>query len=387
MNKEQQEVLSLLKEIDIICRKHQIPYYLSPRLTLRAVTGNPLPLNPLAGIVVMKLPDMERFRKIMETELPKGRVLESMKNNGRFPGFFLRYENKNTLCFRLYEGRNYQYPGIGVDILPLRALKSPKKVRAWDRRLETGWVQTCDKGSSETDLYKFVCGCWVRLLSIAGRIRLGGKIYDRLCKNQDTKDAKNYVLQWNRNTAYTYSADIFRETQEMELEGERFLVPGKARPYLRSTFGQQYENRVSEADSFIPSLMVSTLVSCEDFLREAGPLKKLCKGRRRQFLADNYVKRYKEYFDWCWEYAKSCAGRRELGAFYIEKKEYIRNLWKDRDLARLETVFRPYRQITKRFLDAEEVFAPDEEILDIYLKYQREIGNIDFAEKIEKYRK
>ena len=43
-----------------------------------------------------------------------------MNNNKRFYGFFLRYTDLDTLCFRLNEGRNYKYPGMGVDILPLR---------------------------------------------------------------------------------------------------------------------------------------------------------------------------------------------------------------------------------------------------------------------------
>ncbi len=36
LNREQQKVLELLKEIDIICRKNKITYFLSPYLTLRS---------------------------------------------------------------------------------------------------------------------------------------------------------------------------------------------------------------------------------------------------------------------------------------------------------------------------------------------------------------
>lgn len=64
MNKKQQVILSLLKEIDEICRKHQIEYFLSPRLTLCAVQEQPFPQNPLFGVVLMKVPEMERFRQV-----------------------------------------------------------------------------------------------------------------------------------------------------------------------------------------------------------------------------------------------------------------------------------------------------------------------------------
>ena len=52
MNRKQKVILSLLKEIDEICRKNNIEYYLSPRLTLCAVEGLPFPQNPYFGAVV-----------------------------------------------------------------------------------------------------------------------------------------------------------------------------------------------------------------------------------------------------------------------------------------------------------------------------------------------
>mgnify|MGYP000213611807 CR=1 FL=1 len=62
MNKKQKVILSLLQEIDEICRRNKIEYYLSPRLTLCAVEGHPFPQNPMFGVVLMKTADMERFR-------------------------------------------------------------------------------------------------------------------------------------------------------------------------------------------------------------------------------------------------------------------------------------------------------------------------------------
>ena len=88
MNKEQKEVLSLLTEIDKICRKHGITYFLSPQLTLCSVTGQPFPGNPNAGVVYMKIGDMEQFRLALEQEMPERRILESMNNNKRFPGLY-----------------------------------------------------------------------------------------------------------------------------------------------------------------------------------------------------------------------------------------------------------------------------------------------------------
>ena len=120
MNKKQKVIVSLLKEIDEICRQNNIMYYLSPRLTLCAVTEQPFPQNPLFGVVLMKVEDMERFRRLIEEDPREKRALESMKSHKWFPGFYLRYENTDTICINLDRTRDYEYPGIGVNILPLR---------------------------------------------------------------------------------------------------------------------------------------------------------------------------------------------------------------------------------------------------------------------------
>ena len=90
LTREQKKILELLKEIDIICRKNKITYFLSPYFTLCAVTGRPFPMNPMTGAVYMKPADMERFKNAFEEEPGLRRALESMDNNKHFPNFHLR---------------------------------------------------------------------------------------------------------------------------------------------------------------------------------------------------------------------------------------------------------------------------------------------------------
>ena len=112
LNREQQKVLELLKEIDIICRKNKITYFLSPYLTLCAVTERPFPLNPEAGVIYMKTGDMERFKNVFEEEPVLRRALESMDSYKYFPGFYLRYTDKDTLFYKMDDYGKFQYPVI-----------------------------------------------------------------------------------------------------------------------------------------------------------------------------------------------------------------------------------------------------------------------------------
>ena len=68
----------------------------------------------------MRVQDMERFCQAVEEDPAEHRALESMKTHKYFPGFYLRYENTDTVCIDLDRTRDYAYPGLGINILPLR---------------------------------------------------------------------------------------------------------------------------------------------------------------------------------------------------------------------------------------------------------------------------
>ena len=146
LNREQQKVLELLKEIDIICRKNKITYFLSPYLTLCAVTERPFPLNPEAGVIYMKTGDMERFKNVFEEEPVLRRALESMDSYKYFPGFYLRYTDKDTLFYKMDDYGKFQYPGMAVRILPLQCEYGPRRKYLWNRMREES---TKEKKSGE----------------------------------------------------------------------------------------------------------------------------------------------------------------------------------------------------------------------------------------------
>lgn len=386
MNREQQVVLSLLKEIDTICKKNKITYYLSPRLTLCAVNGLEFSKSPTAGRVLMKVSDMERFRQAFEAEPPKRRFLESMKNNKYFPGFYLRYTNMDTLCCRLNEGRNFGHPGFGVDIFPLRGKTVSGKRHKLNRILETGWQQMSDNYTKTAKAGRRArfCGSLVRILCLGGRKHLGRKLYEEFCGSQDVPDTTEYIYRVNEDTACYFDAEVFEETREVMLGGESFLAPKETEAYLTKIFGEDYGE--IPAEKYVPgsSVIVSALVSYEDYFSEIEPSKKFLKARRKNYKAESRLRKRREYLNWCWEYAKFCGDRRSLSLLYLKEKDYIRNLYENGDCMRLEAVFRPYTRMMRKSLQENEVYIADEEIFEIYLAYIEAAGYKKLMEQIEK---
>ena len=71
-----------------------------------------------------------------------------------------------------------------------------------------------------------------------------------------------------------------------------------------------------------------------------------------------------------------------LGISYERKKDYILNLYKNEDYVTLEKVFRPYFKMMQKSLEKGEIFAEDEEILDIYIDVLEKTGKTEQREKI-----
>lgn len=384
MNKEQEAIFSLLKEIDKICSRNGIPYFLAPRLALHAIRGKNMPDSPFAGGVLMKAADMERFRVAAQEEMPEKRAVESMYNNKRFSGFYLRYEDTDTLCLRLNEGRNLQYPSLGVDIYPLRGKMKSRLGHLWNQQMETGWKQFCDGRSVKYSFRDRLCKIPVGIMFLGGRARVGRYLYRKLCKTQDVPDTKEYVVRLKQNTLY-YPAAVFEKTKKASLEGYSFPVPQDMETYLKVWFGSGYEKKLEE--TYVPSMTVltSARVGCEEFFREAGSADSLVKERNRLYRKDAKGRKRREYLDWAWEYVKMKGEGRTLGLKYGEKKSRILNLYKNGDYLRLDREMKEFGKMMNRYLENEEVFVPDAELLEIYLSLLEKTGKTKQQEKIEKY--
>lgn len=383
MNREQQMVLSLLKEVDEICRKHEIKYYLSPELTLCGAVGHPFPKDPMAGKIWMKISDMEKFRQVMEAEPIPERVVESMRNNGRFPEFYLHYVNTKTLCYRLGYGDDFKHPGFCVQIYPLRAKHKNWKKQRMVLFLEKGWRELGYQYKKETSKKRFLSGCAVRLLSIFGKKQSGKMLYEQLCKKLDVKDTTGYTLTRERKKM-VFPAEIFENTQEMVIEGNSFMVPGDVDAYLQKRYGNSYETKEPEVYTASANIMLSTLVSYEEYFRETGSCKKLLRARKKMYKMDASVRKISEYWKWCWKYVNLCASARRVDAAYREKAESIRNLMECRNYARLEQEFRNYGDKIKQFLKMDLIGVEEGEILEMYLEYLEKTGQKEQKARIER---
>ena len=129
LRQEQLRMIDLLDEIDRICKKHQIHYWLSSGTLLGAVRHQGfIPWDDDLDIEMFE-DDYKRLLQVMPQELPDHLALQSHETdpNYIYPYAKLRDRNSYLEEFCIYD-RYFKEKGIFIDIFPM--IKIPKWV-AW----------------------------------------------------------------------------------------------------------------------------------------------------------------------------------------------------------------------------------------------------------------
>ena len=113
--------LELLKEIDKVCKKHNIQYFADWGTLLGAVRHKGfIPWDDDLDIT-MKRKDFERFVEVAKSELPEGFEVFTYANHPNFWHFLSRVVAKNKICFEkehLQKFHGFPYM-VGIDIFIL----------------------------------------------------------------------------------------------------------------------------------------------------------------------------------------------------------------------------------------------------------------------------
>jgi len=123
LRKMQERMLVILQSIDEICKRHQIPYWLSGGSMLGAVRHEGfIPWDDDLDIEMLR-PDFERLMRILPKELPDNLVLQWHTTD---PNYFFQYAKIRDRNSQLFERNGYDQVwkehGIYVDVFPLERM-------------------------------------------------------------------------------------------------------------------------------------------------------------------------------------------------------------------------------------------------------------------------
>lgn len=235
LRKCQLKQLSILCEIDRICRKHNIDYWLDGGTLLGAVRHKGfIPWDDDIDIA-MTVEGLERFKKVAQSELPSHLFLQTPETeDNKEPINKIRDLNSFYVEGGDDFSANYQ-KGLYVDIFPM--VPYPTLSRSLTRRITKG-ISKSYSILHHKHVYSFRAVAeffWFGLKYVTYK-----NVWKLLCK---IKSCKTYFSNIPVNNGYgtQHRHDSIFPVREIHFEGSSFLGPNNPDAYLTDLYRNYME--------------------------------------------------------------------------------------------------------------------------------------------------
>ena len=237
-----EELLKMVGEIDQICRKYGITYYLAGGTALGAVRHNGF--IPWDDDVDLFMPrdQFYKFREAVKKEAPAERVLECIEDNPDYPGIIPRYTDTNTTFISRYNIPQTCAAGALIDVFILDPIPRDKEAqrRQWNLLNIYSEIVVPHNAYTHRDDDDFL----MQYRTYMERYEKGEKeallkeLSEELftCKEED---ADQYMLRW-ASVPFIFDKDLFGEPVRFPFEGLSLPVPQKWDEYLTVEYGTDW---------------------------------------------------------------------------------------------------------------------------------------------------
>ncbi|WP_028547139.1 LicD family protein [Paenibacillus taiwanensis] len=233
------EMFSLLIEVDRICEKHNIQYFLSDGTLLGAIRHKGfIPWDDDVDIQMFRS-DYERFCEICKSELNNEKFfLQNQQNDKHYNWVFGKLRLKNTSYVRSGQEHLKQKDGICMDIFPIDNIspnKYKQKLSMFICKIcrKILWAQVGKKAAST--IYSKML---FKALSFIPR-RVTIFIFDYFSKLYNKKETPFLVC--HNLVGHIYKREWYDQAIIVNFEGHAFRAPERYDDILTSRYGEYME--------------------------------------------------------------------------------------------------------------------------------------------------
>jgi len=224
LRKVQLRMLEMLIEIDKICRKHAIPYWLSSGTALGAVRhGGFIPWDDDLDIEILHK-DYKKLLRCLQRELPKTMFVQTSSTDKHY---FQQYAKVRDLRTRIMEKEEFAskhlYNGIFVDIFPME--RTSEFIKSIASKL---YGPVFKMASSKKCNYRFL---HFYLFFLEKIVFPFFRLFSFLSSANILRHAMGVGF-----SKYRIKEDIF-PLKELEFEGHKFFGASNMDAYLKHIFG------------------------------------------------------------------------------------------------------------------------------------------------------
>ena len=249
-------MLDILKEIDRICKKHDIQYFLGYGSCLGAVRHKGfIPWDDDIDLL-MKTDDYLRFIEVCKEEMGDKYYLQNRLDDAKPYVFWLQFGVKNSTSINLSMSHIHKPWGICVDIFPLFPYtKNPSVQKARQKvfkqmkllSLKYYHIGTIKKASLVEKCKK----SFHYLLPDNLNLKLFKKLFMELC-NPDGMDAECLTTYDNLRDDEYFLSEWFDGTEAVDFEDMKVPCPVDYDAYLTMNYGDYMQipkNKVKHSDN------------------------------------------------------------------------------------------------------------------------------------------
>ena len=264
--KEIQECgLEILKEVDKVCKKNNINYYLAYGTFLGAVRHKGfIPWDDDIDIYML-YDDIEKFKKCCEKELPEKFLVQDFDNDPGMGRIFIKVRNINTYMSENNGVKVTHNEGVWIDIFPLlKTGKNEKVIKNQIKSLFKLQHLVSERINIKKTVYRSKLSKMYRIIRECFYYRPLSRYYYKNVGQLQDKNARSYIIMSVRFYG-EYSEEKYKSILRTHKIDDRFVnennnyyfegceFPGFADydSYLKINYGENYMTPV-RYDQHVP---------------------------------------------------------------------------------------------------------------------------------------
>ena len=223
--------LSILEEVDCICRKYAIPYWLDGGSLLGAVRhGGFIPWDDDIDLG-MRLEDLKRFIQVAPAELGENLFLQTPESDPSSKEPIIKIRDLNSLYLESGDNLAADYQkGLFIDIFPF--IDYPSVPKPWVKKLTKG-ISTAYSILRSPHYYSL--RSFFEFFWFGAKYGVYRAIWATLCLLRPKDTYMSNVLI-NNGYGIMHRKDSVFPLGEIEFEGKRFSAPGNPDAYLKDLY-------------------------------------------------------------------------------------------------------------------------------------------------------
>ena len=271
MTEKQELLLQLFREIDEICKKHNLRYVMAGG-TLIGVLRNEgfIPWDDDVDIYMPKS-DWDKFVEICKTEMPPNRAIHCSDVDRTYTNGFPRYASTDSCSIHKHQIIGEDKAGEIIDVLTLDPI--PDDDREYEKyrthmMIYTDLLNISMVEGARWEISAFQYLYWLLRYKFFGKDRTLKKL-EKIMFSYKEEECSRYAMRWG-GCPFLFDKDMMFPVKYMDFEGTKVMVPNRTSDYLIWHYGDEWSyipphgERESHESVYVPGATYQEIRDAKD---------------------------------------------------------------------------------------------------------------------------